>query len=47
VVANALPFEIDHFRFVGVVDPQTGQTNGTPHPMQRIYPLVNTVMDFD
>jgi hypothetical protein len=47
VVANALPFEIDHFRFVGVVDPQTGQINGTPHPMQRIYPLVNTVMDCD
>jgi hypothetical protein len=46
VIANALPFEIDHFRFVGEVDPQTGQITGTPRPMQRTYPLVNTVMDF-
>jgi hypothetical protein len=46
VVANALPFEIGHFRFVGEVDPQTGQIIGTPRPMQRTYPLVNTVMDF-
>jgi hypothetical protein len=47
VVANALPFEIDHFRFVGEVDPETNQIIGTPRPMQRTYPLVNTVMDFD
>ena len=47
VVANALPFEIDHFRFVGVVDPQSGQIIGTPRPMQRTYLLVNTVMDFE
>jgi hypothetical protein len=46
-VANTLPFEIDHFRFVGVVDPQTGQITGTPRPMRRTYPLVSTVMDFD
>jgi hypothetical protein len=47
VVANAVPFEIDHFRFVGVADPQTGQITGTPRPMRRTYPLVFTVTDFD
>ena len=47
VVANAVPFEIDHFRFVGVVDQQTGQITGTPRPMRRTHPLVFTVIDFD
>jgi hypothetical protein len=47
VVANALPFEIDHFGLVGEVDPQTGQIIGTPRLMRRTYPLVNTVVDFD
>ena len=39
----AVPFEIDHFRFVGEVDPQTNQIIGTPRPMRRTYPLVGGV----
>ncbi|MFL6225626.1 MAG: M23 family metallopeptidase [Actinomycetes bacterium] len=44
---NSLPMEFDQFRFVGVLDPDTGQISGTPRPMQRTYPLLYTVVDFD
>jgi hypothetical protein len=46
-VANSLPFEIDHFRFVGEANPETGEIIGTPRQVQRVHPLVNVVMDFD
>ncbi len=46
-VANSVPFEIDHFRFVGEANLETGEIIGTPRQVQRVHPLVNVVMDFD